>query len=200
MFNSSFDLEGNELEFVFGNSVIQNINYALVSLKYILNEKYFDKKIYNNRHTYYFFHIQSLLTACGCIYNVFYTYHGFNKTATKRCTELRDIFNICKSEFPLVFQKEARNTNEHFDERYDTFDYNIGDYNLLDSSTDRKVRNIIMNSPHLRSYDIESKIYSTYDRQSRRIEYNFDELSKELIEMKRRIVNNPYFISARNKN
>lgn len=199
MFNRYIELDGEELEFVFGNSVMQNINYALISLEYILNVNNYDEGLYINRHTYYFFHIQSLLTACGCISNVFYTYVGFDKKATQRCANLRETFNINRREFPLIFQKEARNTNEHFDERYDEFGYNIGDYNILNGSIDEKVRKTIEKSPHLRTYDEETKIYYTYNRRAKKIEYNFNNLREELMRMKDRILNNPYYISAWDK-
>ncbi|NLH45179.1 MAG: hypothetical protein GX451_03505, partial [Acholeplasmataceae bacterium] len=121
MFNNYFKSDKNNIEFLFANVTVKNVDFALISLSALLDGENIDYNLYNDEHTFCFFHIQSLLTACGNIYNVFY---GFSSKLPShnnmyRTTLLRNTFGINKSRFPLVFQKEVRNTNEHFDERFD---------------------------------------------------------------------------------
>ena len=183
MFNRYFSTEGN-LDFIYANIVIKNINFALISLHYILDVSDFELSIYRDEHSYYFFHIQSVLTACGNISNIFYNYGGQGgRTATLRSQRLRKVFNISKEDYPLTFQKEVRNTNAHFDERYEQFNGNVGDYNLLDVDTDTTMRNTILNNPHLRTYDKSNGIYYTYNRNLQQIEYNLWHLRDELSDM-----------------
>ncbi len=192
MLNQYFNSEDNP-DLLYANIVLKNIHFALVALEHIFNEFYYNIGVYHDEHTYYFYHIQSLLTACGNISNVFYnTFSG--KTACERSKRLRHLFNITKSRYPLVFQKEVRNTNEHFDERYEQFGGYVGDYNILDNSTDRFMRTIITQNPHLRTYDKENRIYITYNRQLKRIEYDFQKLQQELSEIQEIITSSSLFI------
>lgn len=109
------------------------------------------------------------------------------------------MLGIKKTDYPLIFQKEMRNTNEHFDERYEEFGGNLGDYNLLDNNTDPYMRAVIKANPHLRTYDKENHIYYTFVRSKggfKRAEYNLDELQSELEKMMHRISENSLFDSA----
>ena len=195
MFNKYFKLTNGNLDFMYANMAVKNINFALISLDYIFNHPDFNIGIYHDEHSFYFFHIQSLLTACGNISNVFYNPTGFDKKATARCSRLRQTLNVSKTEFPLVFQKEVRNTNEHFDERYEEFGA-VGDYNLLDENTDSFIRSTIQTNPHLRTYDKEHCIYYTYNRRFQRIEYDLKQLQCELETLRDRITNNELFNSG----
>ena len=195
MLNRYFKLTNGNLDFMYANIAVKNINFALVSLDYIFNHPDFNVGIYHNEHTFYFFHIQSLLTACGNICNVFYNPIGFNKQTTARCSRLRQTLNISKKEFPLIFQKEVRNTNEHFDERYEEFGQ-LGDYNLLDQNTDSFMRATIQTNPHLRTYDKERGIYHTYNRKRQAVAYDLHLLQNELYTMLNRITSNKLFDSA----
>ncbi len=191
MLNRYFDTNGN-IDFVYANIAIKNINFALISLHYILDVPDFDIALYRDEHTYYFFHIQSVLTACGNISNIFYNYGGYGGIiATARSQRLRATFNVSRSKYPLIFQKEVRNTNAHFDERYEQFNGNIGDYNILDKNTDLRMRRIIMKNPHLRTYDKEKGIYYTYNRELKQITYDLYRLRDELNELLYEINYNP---------
>lgn len=196
MLNRYFNTEGN-INFIYANSVLKNIDFALISLEYIMNDFSYNCDIYHDEHTYYFYHIQSLLTACGNISNVFYNNTNWaNKSYTKRAAKLRILFNIAKTQYPLVFQKEARNTNEHFDERYEEWGGNIGDYNIIDENIDDTMKKIIVTDPHLRTFDKSRKIYYTYNRNKEQISYDLNILREELYEMKEKILNNPILNSA----
>ena len=194
MFNRYFKIVDGNMDFVFANMAIKNINFALISLDYIFNYSDFDKNIYHDEHSFYFFHIQSLLAACGNISNVFYNKNGSIKT-TARCARLRKTLNVFKKEFPLVFKKEVRNTNEHFDERYEEIGA-VGDYNLLDKNTDSFMRSVIQTNPHLRTYDKDRCIYYTYNSNRQPIEYDLKQLQCELETLLNRITNNELFNSG----
>lgn len=196
MFNRKIYLNENNRDFVYANSILKNIDFALVSLTNIFDFKKNYTKSYGDEYTFYFFHIQSILTACGCISDNFYPSGFYGKDIQQRGTRLRQLFDISKNEFPLVFQKEARNTNIHYDERYDRFYAGIGDYNLLKRKTPIEIKNYIYSNPHLRTYDINRRIYMTYDRNLNQIEYNLEILQKELLAMREKIQQNPITNSA----
>lgn len=202
MLNKYFRVDGtNSIDFMYANIAVKNIYFALISLDYIFDFEKYNIGIYHDEHTYYFFYIQSLLTACGNISNIFYNPSGFyGKKTTDRCKRLRENLNISKINYPLVFQKEVRNTNEHFDERYEEFAGNLGDFNLLDNHTNPYMRSVIHTNPHLRTYDKKSKIYHTFIRKKNgrfeKFEYNLIELRRELEHMINSITSNPIFESA----
>lgn len=201
MLNKYFRIDGNNsLDFMYANIAVQNIYFALISLGYIFDSGKYDIGVYHDKHTYYFFHIQSILTACGNISNVFYNPGGYNgRQHTERCQRLRTTFNINKNNYPLVFQKEVRNTNEHFDERYEEFGGNLGDYNLLNHDTDPYMRAVIQTNPHLRTLDVENFLYYTYIRKSGRFErfaYDLNVLRRQLEQLRDAIIENPVFSSA----
>lgn len=201
MLNKYFRIDGNNsLDFMYANIAVQNIYFALISLDYIFDSGKYDIGVYHDKHTYYFFHIQSILTACGNISNVFYNPGGYNgRQYTERCQRLRTTFNINKNNYPLVFQKEVRNTNEHFDERYEEFGGNLGDYNLLNHDTDPYMRAVIQTNPHLRTLDVENFLYYTYIRKSGRFErfaYDLNVLRRQLEQLRDAIIENPVFSSA----
>lgn len=194
-FDSSIDPD-----FVFANSALKNINFALVALDYILDDYVHYENtigIYHDEHKYFFYHIQALLTACGNINNIFFNNSNWkNKTITERCARLRRRLGITKAPYRLIFQKEARNTNEHFDERYDMFNSNIGDYNVLYENMDNDMRNVILKNPHLRTYDKTKHIYYTYGRNRNPISYDLEEMKNELVEMREKIKDNSITNSA----
>ncbi|MGN0538283.1 MAG: hypothetical protein ACI4KI_00335 [Candidatus Fimenecus sp.] len=192
MLNRYFNSQDNP-DLLYANIVLKNIHFALIALEYIFDDHNYNTGIYHDEHTYYFYHIQSLLTACGNISNVFYNTFSGN-TACERSKRLRNLFDVSKTKYPLIFQKEVRNTNEHFDERYEQFNNCIGDYNILDENTDEFMRTIITQNPHLRTYDKKNKIYITYNRQLKRIEYNLQTLKKELFELQEEITSSNLFI------
>ena len=80
MLNQYFEATEDNLDFIFANAALENIYFALVSLNYIFNHSDFDEHIYVNEHTFYFFHIQSILTACSNISSIFYN----------SCSDIRD--------------------------------------------------------------------------------------------------------------
>lgn len=165
---------------------LRNIDFALISLDHIINARDIDFERYYDENTYYFFHIQSLLTACGNISNIFenpYRHLPKNTHILDRCENLKDFFNIYPADYPLIFQKEARNTNEHADDRYQEFNGRLGDYNIIDENTPKSMRNEILSRPHLRTFDKSRMVYITFNRYKKRIAYDLIDLRQELIRM-----------------
>ena len=75
MFNRKIEITKENESILFINAVIENLRYAIISLDAILNggDEFGD---YYDEHTFYFFHIQSILTAQGNIYNVLFNAMG----------------------------------------------------------------------------------------------------------------------------
>lgn len=191
MLNRYFDPK-EDPDFIYANAAFQNVNYALISLHYIFFEKQkFDIGVYHDEHTYYFYHIQNVLTACGNLTNVFYNKSKWDKKEiTQRCARLRKRFDITHSKYKLIFLKSVRNTNEHFDERYQEANGELGDLNLLNDNTDEEMKTVILENYHLRTYDVVNQIYYTYDRNRNPIKYDLNELHKELSEMRNKLDKN----------
>lgn len=184
MFNRQIEITRENESILFINAVIENLRYGIISLDMMFNnveenicQKYYDE------HTFYFFHIQSVLTAQGNIYNVLYNdYFDRRIVSQDRVKKVREAFGIDLSKYPLVGNKKFRNTNAHFDERY--YQYNgVGDMNLLKADTSIDDRKTILNTSHLRTIDVENWIYYSYDGRGNQLCLNLRELRKEMYEM-----------------
>ena len=205
MFNRYFEAGEDSLEFLFAHLAVKNIDFAMISLRCLLEPYPVNNELFPDEHTYVFFHIQSVLTACGNLYNVFYgngsgayRYHLQYVRPIQRTTLLREIFDINRKHFPLVFNKAVRNTNEHFDERFDEFRWNIGDYNIVDFNTPRDMRDTILGETHLRTFDRRNGYYHTYIRRKGEcvpMHVNLHKLYLELSIMRDQITKHPIFES-----
>ena len=184
MFNRQIEITRENESILFINSVIENLRYGLISLDTMFN--YDEESVYQryyDEHTFYFFHMQSVLTAQGNIWNVLYcNYPQKRQISQERVRKVREEFGIDLSRYPLVGNKKFRNTSAHFDERY--YQYNgVGDMNLLKSDTPASERNAILNTSHLRTIDVENWIYYSYDGRGRKIRLNLRELRNEMYDM-----------------
>ncbi len=187
MFRNRY-FDATNREFMYANMAIQNINFAPIYLGYIFEHSDCCESLYYDENTFYFFHIQSLLTACGNLSTIFY---NNDKSKKIRCENLRNILSISDKDFPLVFKKAIRNTNEHADERYEELE-KLGDYNLIDENTDDSARKDIKTNLHSRTYNKTTYKYYTYvyDKKTKKhvqIEYDLIKLRCELEEMLDRI-------------
>ena len=187
MFNRQIEITRENESILFINAVIENLRYGIISLDRMFSGKTLED-YYNNyydEHTFYFFHMQSVLTAQGNIHNVlFYNYFAQKRICQARVKKVRDACGIDLSKYPLVGNKDYRNSNAHFDERYYCFDV-VGDMNLLKKDTPKRVRNTILSkkSPHLRTLDIENWLYITYDKYGNRIVLDLQKLRNEMYSM-----------------
>lgn len=193
MYNKWICNTSNNEGFMFANLAIKNIE----SIEHIFNAQ-IDYKLYQDDYTYYFYYLQNLLTACGSITDIFYNniwIAGKNnvRSPKQRSQHLRAIFGVDMRMFPLVFTKEARNTNTHSDERYEEHNFNIGDYNIIDEYTPDDIKRAIINTPHLRTYDRSNQMYITRDRRGNTIRLPLEQLRQELLAMKNRIEANEIY-------
>ena len=184
MFNRQIEITRENESILFINAVIENLRYGIISLDMMFNCD--EENLYQNyydEHTFYFFHMQSVLTAQGNIYNVLYNdFYDKKIISQERVKKVREAFGIDLSRYPLVGNKKFRNTSAHFDERY--YQYNgVGDMNLLKSDTPASERNAILNTSHLRTIDVENWIYYSYDGRGRKIRLNLRELRNEMYDM-----------------
>ena len=184
MFNRKIEITEDNESILFVNAVIENLRYGIISLdmmqNYNINNCYND---YYDEHTFYFFHMQSILTAQGNIYNVLFNdYYDRRQVSRERVRKVRDAFGIDLARYPLVGNKKFRNSNAHFDERY--YQHNgVGDMNLLKSDTPTDERRLILETPHLRTLDIENWLYYSYDRRGKQIVLDLRELRNEMYDM-----------------
>ena len=184
MFNRQIEITRENESILFINSVIENLRYSLISLDTMFN--YDEESVYQryyDEHTFYFFHMQSVLTAQGNIWNVLYcNYPQKRQISQERVRKVREAFGIDLSRYPLVGNKKFRNTSAHFDERY--YQYNgVGDMNLIKSDTLTSDRNAILNASHLRTLDIENWVYYCCDDRGSQIRLDLRELRNEMYDM-----------------
>jgi len=184
MFNRKIEITEDNESILFVNAVIENLRYGIISLDMMQNNKigncYND---YYDEHTFYFFHMQSVLTAQGNIYNVLFNdYYDRRQVSRERVRKVRDAFGIDLARYPLVGNKKFRNSNAHFDERY--YQHNgVGDMNLLKPDTPADERRLILETPHLRTLDVENWLYYSYDRRGKQIVLDLRELRNEMYDM-----------------
>ena len=167
---------------MFINAVVENLRYAIISLDAIFNGRD-ELGDYYDVHTYYFFHMQSVLTAQGNIYNVLFNdYFGRRQISRERVRKVREDFGIDLKKYPLVGNKKFRNSSAHFDERYYEFN-GVGDMNILRADTPEEERKQILDTPHLRTIDIDKWMYYSYDARGNQIVLDLQELRNEMYEM-----------------
>lgn len=178
MFNRKIKITKENESILFINAVIENLRYAIISLDAIFNTSdYYDE------HTFYFFHMQSVLTAQGNIYNVLFNdYFRRKNISRERVRIVRENFGIDLSKYPLIGNKKFRNTSAHFDERYYEFN-GIGDMNILRHDTPENERLQILRTHHLRTIDIDKWLYYSYDARGNQIVLDLQELRSEMYSM-----------------
>lgn len=184
MFNRKIEITEDNESILFVNAVIENLRYGIISLDLMQNYNIDNcNNGYYDEHTFYFFHMQSVLTAQGNIYNVLFNdYYNYRQVSRERVRKVRDAFGIDLARYPLVGNKKFRNSNAHFDERY--YQYNgVGDMNLLESDTPADERRLILGTPHLRTLDVENWLYYSYDRRGKQIVLDLRELRNEMYDM-----------------
>ena len=182
MFNRKIEITKENESILFINAVIENLRYAIISLDIIFNGGD-DCSDYDDEHTFYFFHMQSILTAQGNIYNVlFNNYYKNKKISCERVQKVRDDFGIDLKKYPLVGNKKFRNSSAHFDERYYEFN-GVGDMNILRADTPEEERRQILGTPHLRTLDIDKWVYYSYDVRGNQITLDLQQLRTEMYDM-----------------
>ena len=177
-----------ETKFIYSTQINNQIIYAKISIDNILNSSGVSAQLI-------FSNIESLLCACGNLSKLFIPI----KNKPEREKNLISDFNISKDcfikKFPIISDRNVRDSFEHFDERIDYFiknhdsknkdfaDCNIGTI-TNDGSTSAGFCN--PNSVYMRHYDNENKIISVVKRNSfDTIAINIEKLQEELLELEK---------------
>lgn len=179
MYNHYVEITRETEGLLFINAVIENLRYGLISLNAIFRGEI--PEDYNDEHTFYFFHVQSLLAAQGNIRNILYgTYFDYRRVSKHRVETIRDSFGIDLNRYHLLKNSNFRNTNMHFDERY----YKLrldGDLNLLRKTDDNY--HVLINATHLRALDLDNMIYISCADKGRKITMDLRALQQEMQDM-----------------
>ena len=197
MFNERIEFDDMTEDTLLLATIRMNTEFALISVRCILNPQNGDIEVYGNRHIYYFFHLQSLLTSCGNITSAFFSpkpfssinpntgrydstiYRGIEDAARR----FRDNYGITKQRFDLIFNKEMRNTVIHSNERIIEHNGHLGDFNIIYRNTPRAVIDELLGTPHLRTIDLRNMNYHSYDRRQSPIMINLYDLEQQLTEL-----------------
>ena len=185
MFNCYLELNEDNVDLLFVNAVLENLKYGIISLDAMFRQEITDDFYAYDDYTFYFFHMQSVLTAQGNIANILHNdyFQKNREISAERVSKMRKRLGVDPEKYPLVGNKAFRNTNMHFDERYFSFKDGVGDYNILKESTQPDVRKEILSTPHLRTIDLVNWQYITYDRQKKQITLDLRRLRKEMYDM-----------------
>ena len=189
MFNSYLEMTPENKHIMFANAVIEHLKFVVISLDTILGgfQQQCDKsRFYEDKYAFYFYHLQNALVSCGNINNVFMDRQNPNSAAYVRANLLREKFDVNLGDYTCLFNKNFRNTSEHFDERYDSYYDSMpgfGDYNIISSDTPLALKNEILDSSSLRTLDLTEKKYKTYDRNGSRITLDLQKLRSEAYEL-----------------
>ena len=197
MFNQYIDNDDMTEDTLLLATIRMNIEFALVSARCIINSPNYDEEVYGTRYVYYFFHLQSLLTACGNITSAFFSpkpYSSINPVTRRydggiyrrieeSARRFRDQYGITRERYNLIFQKEMRNTVIHSNERIIEHNGRLGDFNIIDHTTPQTVIDEIFGTPHLRTIDLRTMRYYTYDRRKRQVLISLNELEQQLVEL-----------------
>ena len=175
MFNQYLELNEENADIIMANTVIENLKFIIISLDIIFRGD-IGEDFYEEDYTFYFYHLQNAFTSCGNVINVFSSNLRRARQYNDRAKYMQETFEIDISEYKWLFNKEFRNANEHFDERYDIFHGVVGDYNVVSKNTPTRNRREILNRPHIRTLDTQNWIYVTYDKRGRKISCNLREL------------------------
>lgn len=207
---------GNK-DFLFHHLAINYIEFAKISLEAIFQGPKPDEEslLLQNASLYYFYYMQMALNACSGLWNIFFTdknFHGGSAPAKKRASaiggarlddlrpmetprcrasRLRKNYDISEKEFPILSNKTFRNTNEHFDERIDMVNGQLGDWNIITSKTEPDIQKEILTELHLRTVDLASWTYYTCDRQMRKISFSLKGLKSELEQLEKKLNAHP---------
>lgn len=197
MFNERIEFDDMTEDSLLLATIRMNIEFALVSVRSIIHFAEYDRTAYGNDYVYHFFHVQSLLTACGNINSAFFTPRAFstvNRMTGRYDSELyrknkdaaicfREKYGVTKDRYDLVFRKEMRNTVIHSNERIIEHRGRLGDFNIIDQSTPKSDVRKILRTPHLRTIDLRNMVFYTYDRWKRRVEVNLFDLERQLVDL-----------------
>lgn len=178
MFNEYLEMTEENADIIMANSVIENLKFVVISLDTIFKGE-IGEDFYYEDYTFYFYHLQNAFTSCGNVINVFSSSLRRERKYNDRARYLQQTFDVNIKEYKWLFNKDFRNANEHYDERYDIFDGMVGDFNVITRKTSNKIKYEIMNSPHIRTLDVNQWIYITYDKNGRQIECDLHELRNE---------------------
>ncbi len=186
MFNLKIPINESNIEILFANALVENLRYGIITLDAMFDMKFEGKLadiFYGDKHTFYFYCMQSVLTAQGNIWNTLFKGCTKSRTISDRTVTLIKVFNVDIKDYPLLNDKNFRNTNEHFDERYYEHDLVVGDYNIIDSETDENTKNEILSTKHLRTIDIVNWKYISYGKKHEKITLDLKQLRDEMYQL-----------------
>lgn len=178
MFNQYLEMTAENADIIMANSVIENLKFIVISLDTIFKGG-IGEDFYYEDYTFYFYHLQNAFTSCGNVINVFSSNLRREKRYNERARYLQKVFDVNICDYEWLFNKDFRNANEHYDERYDLFNGIVGDFNMISKNTPIKIKEEIMRKPHIRTLDIKRWIYITYDKHGKQIECDLRKLRNE---------------------
>ncbi len=166
------------------------INSSLVSIDYITNCRY-NNSVFNSKAEYYHYYLDHLLYSIGQISTRFKPVNNnkpnakeINERVTTNCKN----YQFDENKYPILSNKQFRNTVEHIDE------YNIGTilkykgvggFNYIDVETDKDLIEVLRKDRAKHIYTLDLLVGEVYiQRGDKELSLNINLLKSELEELK----------------
>ena len=175
-------LEQFGINTLFNQSLKLNIISAIKAIEFLLFPKDDTIKDYGGITIYSFYHMQNVLFNCGQIFNLFND-KSQNSEISNRAIRLLKLYKLDKKRFPIIFDKCARNTWEHIDERIDSCRNIGGDLYVITEDISNFSKMCIENSTCLRIFNSVEKTYTSCDRDYNTVTIKLNDLNVELTEL-----------------
>lgn len=162
---------------------------SLASIEYITNEN-IDCSAFNNKFQYYHYYCDHLMYSLGQISNRFIINDRNDKgiNLERKQMNIKNFF-FDKDTFPILSNKQAKNTIEHIDEFNNEIisrNNGVGGFNVIDKETSEEFVNAIDNDMHIYTLNLVKREILVIRKQEK-IVINLDELKNELLTLKEKV-------------
>lgn len=167
---------------------------ALVSLDHINNCKYSDDSSFESKAQYYHYYVDHLLYSLGQISERFrmkINPSNKEKNFYARRSANRVNYGFDEVNFPILSNKNFRNTIEHIDEHnlnvINTYN-GVGGFNYIDEDTNSELKEALLKKRNIHTYTLDLLSKQIYiGRNDTPLTLKLDDLNHELIELKNRV-------------
>ncbi len=153
-----FETDDKPYEAESGYYIDFQIISALFSLENIMHKFPENHVIFKNKYQYYHYYCDHLIFSLGQIANRFIIKAEENGLALERKNANIMNFGFNKDKYPILSNKQIRNTIEHIDEHNQKVIgkyHGVGGFNLIDSDTDVEVVNALTANRKYHPYTLD---------------------------------------------
>lgn len=185
------DDEDKSYEVESGYYLAFQITSALFSLENILNRTVQNYGLLKNKYQYYHYYCDHLIFSIGQIANRFDVKDDDTRLILERKNANIRNFDFSKDKYPILSNKQIRNTIEHIDEHNQRIikKYRgVGGFNLIDVDTDPEIVTELTTNRREHPYTLDlTKKELLIMRNDKELKLSFDALYRELIDLQKSV-------------